>query len=229
MCLMSVFSYLVLAFVWLANNFFAKFLCCRFLWLRFSGIWQFEDAIRKQREHIGNWMKYSAWEESQKEFERARSVYERALEVDYRNQVSLTRLLKVATTTWSVSVVLQNHTDASTFRSHVQPLYTPGMRLHLLDVVTRSMSSMTLCETVLTCMSTVRTRFVTPHPPANACTSPSLAHQHVTASCHLPQAIARTLCRAAHLIRPDSMCRYRPHFLRFVLTRQSGCATPSLR
>lgn len=48
---------------------------------------QFEDAIRKQREHIGNWMKYSAWEESQMEFERARSVYERSLEVDYRNQV----------------------------------------------------------------------------------------------------------------------------------------------
>lgn len=48
---------------------------------------KFEDAIRKQREHIGNWMKYSTWEESQMEFERARSVYERALEVDYRNQV----------------------------------------------------------------------------------------------------------------------------------------------
>eukprot|EP00752_Nemacystus_decipiens_P007357 g6579.t1 len=47
---------------------------------------EFEDAIRKQREHIGNWMKYSTWEESQMEFERARSVYERALEVDYRNQ-----------------------------------------------------------------------------------------------------------------------------------------------
>ena len=34
-------------------------------------------------------MKYSTWEESQKEFERSRSVYERALEVDYRNQVRL--------------------------------------------------------------------------------------------------------------------------------------------
>ncbi|CAM9820881.1 unnamed protein product, partial [Ectocarpus sp. 4 AP-2014] len=47
---------------------------------------EFEDAIRKQREHIGNWLKYSTWEESQMEFERARSVYERSLEVDYRNQ-----------------------------------------------------------------------------------------------------------------------------------------------
>ena len=30
-------------------------------------------------------MKYAAWEESQNEFERARSVYERCLDVDYRN------------------------------------------------------------------------------------------------------------------------------------------------
>ena len=29
-------------------------------------------------------MKYAAWEESQNEFERARSVYERCLDVDYR-------------------------------------------------------------------------------------------------------------------------------------------------
>ena len=40
-------------------------------------------------------MKYSAWEESQKEFERCRSVYERALEVDYRNQVRLFVLIMV--------------------------------------------------------------------------------------------------------------------------------------
>ena len=32
-------------------------------------------------------MKYATWEESQREYERARSVYERTLEVDYRNQV----------------------------------------------------------------------------------------------------------------------------------------------
>lgn len=60
--------------------------CCVFVPRR-GPTRQFEDAIRKQREHIGNWMKYTTWEESQMEFERARSVYERALEVDYRNQV----------------------------------------------------------------------------------------------------------------------------------------------
>lgn len=46
----------------------------------------FEDQIRRQRQHIGTWCKYGLWEGSQKEFERARSVFERALDVDYRNQ-----------------------------------------------------------------------------------------------------------------------------------------------
>ena len=31
---------------------------------------EFENAIRKNRALIGNWIKYSAWEESQGEFER---------------------------------------------------------------------------------------------------------------------------------------------------------------
>lgn len=38
---------------------------------------EFEDQIRRQRQHIGNYIKYAMWEESQNEFERARSVYER--------------------------------------------------------------------------------------------------------------------------------------------------------
>ncbi|OQR76768.1 crooked neck protein 1 [Tropilaelaps mercedesae] len=45
----------------------------------------FEDNIRKNRGVISNWLKYAAWEESQKEVQRARSVYERALDVDSRN------------------------------------------------------------------------------------------------------------------------------------------------
>jgi crooked neck len=45
---------------------------------------EFEDQIRRQRQHLGTYMKYAAWEESQNEFERARSVYERCLDVDYR-------------------------------------------------------------------------------------------------------------------------------------------------
>lgn len=47
----------------------------------------FEDQIRRQRQHLGTWCKYALWEASQKEFERARSVFERALSVDYRSQV----------------------------------------------------------------------------------------------------------------------------------------------
>jgi crooked neck len=45
----------------------------------------FEDNIRYRREHIGNWVKYARFEEDNKEFERARSVFERALEVDGRS------------------------------------------------------------------------------------------------------------------------------------------------
>eukprot|EP01116_Phalansterium_solitarium_P018968 TRINITY_DN5171_c0_g1_i1.p1 TRINITY_DN5171_c0_g1~~TRINITY_DN5171_c0_g1_i1.p1 ORF type:complete len:677 (+),score=289.84 TRINITY_DN5171_c0_g1_i1:159-2189(+) len=45
----------------------------------------FEDAIRRNRALMANWLKYAAWEEGQNELERARSVYERAVDVDYRN------------------------------------------------------------------------------------------------------------------------------------------------
>ena len=45
----------------------------------------FEDNIRYRREHMGNWVKYARFEEDNKEFERARSVFERALEVDHRS------------------------------------------------------------------------------------------------------------------------------------------------
>jgi len=46
----------------------------------------FEDAIRMNRVHLGNYVKYAKWEEAQEEFERARSVFERAIDVDYRSQ-----------------------------------------------------------------------------------------------------------------------------------------------
>ena len=45
---------------------------------------EFEDRIRMQREHMGNYLKYAAWEESQREFERSRSIYERGLDIDYQ-------------------------------------------------------------------------------------------------------------------------------------------------
>eukprot|EP00920_Eleutheroschizon_duboscqi_P027736 GHVT01067865.1.p1 GENE.GHVT01067865.1~~GHVT01067865.1.p1 ORF type:complete len:677 (+),score=171.04 GHVT01067865.1:2861-4891(+) len=46
---------------------------------------EFEDILRRQRQHIGTWIKYATWEAAQKEFRRARSVFERALHVEYQN------------------------------------------------------------------------------------------------------------------------------------------------
>ncbi|CEM33045.1 unnamed protein product [Vitrella brassicaformis CCMP3155] len=46
---------------------------------------EFEDTLRRQRHHIGSWIKYATWEAAQKEFRRARSVFERALNVEYTN------------------------------------------------------------------------------------------------------------------------------------------------
>ncbi|KDR21387.1 Protein crooked neck [Zootermopsis nevadensis] len=53
--------------------------------LLITNIKNFEDSLRKNRTVISNWIKYAQWEESQKEVPRARSIYERALDVDHRN------------------------------------------------------------------------------------------------------------------------------------------------
>ena len=41
----------------------------------------FEDYVRRNRINLNNWMRYAAWELEQKEFRRARSIFERALDV----------------------------------------------------------------------------------------------------------------------------------------------------
>ena len=47
---------------------------------------EFEDNVRRVgRWNAGVWVKYAAWEVSQNDFRRARSVWERALEMDVRN------------------------------------------------------------------------------------------------------------------------------------------------
>ncbi|KAK3002087.1 hypothetical protein RJ639_020546 [Escallonia herrerae] len=46
---------------------------------------EYEDLIRRVRWNKSVWVKYAKWEESQKDFNRARSVWERALDVDYRD------------------------------------------------------------------------------------------------------------------------------------------------
>lgn len=42
----------------------------------------FENSIRRQRHYMGTWIKYAKWEESQGELGRARSVFERALDLE---------------------------------------------------------------------------------------------------------------------------------------------------
>ncbi|XP_039594506.1 crooked neck-like protein 1 isoform X2 [Polypterus senegalus] len=46
---------------------------------------EFEDYIRKHRQVVHIWIKYATWEERLREIQRARSIYERALDVDHRN------------------------------------------------------------------------------------------------------------------------------------------------
>lgn len=49
---------------------------------------EFEDYVRRNRVNLNNWMRYAQWELEQKEFARARSVFERALDV-HPNSVPL--------------------------------------------------------------------------------------------------------------------------------------------
>ncbi|KAG8533229.1 NineTeen Complex (NTC) component [Bacidia gigantensis] len=43
---------------------------------------EFEDYVRRNRLNMNNWLRYAAWEGEQREFRRARSIFERALDVD---------------------------------------------------------------------------------------------------------------------------------------------------
>ncbi|EME89236.1 uncharacterized protein MYCFIDRAFT_128265 [Pseudocercospora fijiensis CIRAD86] len=46
---------------------------------------EFEDYVRRNRLNMGNWFRYAAWELEQKEYRRARSVFERALDCEPTN------------------------------------------------------------------------------------------------------------------------------------------------
>jgi crooked neck len=45
---------------------------------------KFEERIRMVRDHAPLWIRYAEWEERQNEFERARSIFERAIDLDFR-------------------------------------------------------------------------------------------------------------------------------------------------
>ncbi|CAG9467662.1 unnamed protein product [Pedinophyceae sp. YPF-701] len=54
--------------------------------LRLKKRMQFEDQVRRSGRFIlTTWIRYAKWEEEQKDFRRARSVWERALEINYRH------------------------------------------------------------------------------------------------------------------------------------------------
>lgn len=55
---------------------------------------EFEDYVRRNRINMNNWMRYAAWELEQKEFRRARSVFERALDVDSTSVVLWIRYIE---------------------------------------------------------------------------------------------------------------------------------------
>jgi crooked neck len=55
----------------------------------------FEDMLRRNRIHVGTWLNYAAWEQSQDEIPRARSIYERALDVDPRNPTIYLKYLEM--------------------------------------------------------------------------------------------------------------------------------------
>ncbi|KAJ5098922.1 Pre-mRNA-splicing factor clf1 [Penicillium argentinense] len=55
---------------------------------------EFEDYVRRNRINMNNWMRYAAWELEQKEFRRARSIFERALDVDATSVVLWIRYIE---------------------------------------------------------------------------------------------------------------------------------------
>lgn len=55
---------------------------------------EFEDYVRRNRINMNNWMRYAQWELEQKEFRRARSIFERALDVDATSVVLWIRYIE---------------------------------------------------------------------------------------------------------------------------------------
>lgn len=85
----------------------------------------FEDRLRMNRNAIGGWLKYGAFEEAQRDWERARSVYERALDVDHRNTVIYlkyaememrNRHVNAARNVWDRAVTLMPRVDQFWFK-----------------------------------------------------------------------------------------------------------------
>lgn len=63
----------------------------------------FEDYVRRNRINMNNWMRYAAWELEQKEFRRARSIFERALDVDPTSVVLWIRYIEAEMKTRNIN------------------------------------------------------------------------------------------------------------------------------
>ncbi|KAF7519568.1 hypothetical protein G7054_g13045 [Neopestalotiopsis clavispora] len=55
---------------------------------------EFEDYVRRNRINMNNWMRYAQWELEQKEYRRARSIFERALDVDATSTILWVRYVE---------------------------------------------------------------------------------------------------------------------------------------
>ncbi|MCJ1352143.1 MAG: NineTeen Complex (NTC) component [Icmadophila ericetorum] len=64
---------------------------------------EFEDYVRRNRVNMNNWMRYAQWELEQKEFRRARSIFERALDVDSTSVVLWIRYIEAEMKTRNIN------------------------------------------------------------------------------------------------------------------------------
>ncbi|KAF8474834.1 hypothetical protein BDZ91DRAFT_280904 [Kalaharituber pfeilii] len=64
---------------------------------------EFEDYVRRNRINMNNWMRYAQWELDQKEYARARSIFERALDVDPRSVVLWIRYIEAEMKTRNIN------------------------------------------------------------------------------------------------------------------------------
>lgn len=64
---------------------------------------EFEDYVQRNRINMNNWMRYAQWELEQKEFKRARSIFERALDVDATSVVLWIRYIEAEMKTRNIN------------------------------------------------------------------------------------------------------------------------------
>ncbi|KAH0566482.1 NineTeen Complex (NTC) component [Trichoglossum hirsutum] len=64
---------------------------------------EYEDYVRRNRINMNNWMRYAQWELEQKEFRRARSIFERALDVDPTSVVLWVRYIEAEMKTRNIN------------------------------------------------------------------------------------------------------------------------------